>query len=304
MHAERINNFMSVRRKSNWYIYFIAFAITLAFAAMAIFAFRWYLFPTEKTNVGLDESGGLAEDFIPDSSYNFGVMAMISESASDAPGLFVMITYDAVNNRVTFIPIPPGISRSSDGTDLPGIYSAQGGAGVIGAVAKHTGITCSSYVKLDRKSFISFATAFGNVETDVPKTIIIPDGAEAETINSGRVLFTSEMLYRYIMLADFEEGESYRFNMIGNILSEMVNQNIPAADSSLLDTYARMLINAPDTDLTAEKYAAHKAAFLNTIMYESSPAEYYIPYGQYSDDGGFEISENSVITIKQKAGVE
>ena len=72
MHAERINNFMSVRRKSNWYIYFIAFAITLAFAAMAIFAFRWYLFPTEKTNVGLDESGGLAEDFPPENHYRIG----------------------------------------------------------------------------------------------------------------------------------------------------------------------------------------------------------------------------------------
>ncbi len=295
---------MAVRRKSNWYIYFIAFGVTLAFAAMAIFAFRWYLFPEETQSAGLNASGELAEDFVPDSSYSFSVMVMISENAVDAPELFIVTEYDAVDNRVTFVPIPPGISVSTDGRTLPNVYSAQGGTGVINEVSNHIGIKCSSYVKLDRKSFIDFASAYGNVKINVPKTIIIADGAEAETINAGEVLFTAEMLYRYIMLADFEEGESYRFNMIGNILSEMVNQNISSTDSSLLDTYARLLMNAPDTDITAEKYSSRKAALLNTIMYESSPAEYYVPYGQYTDNGGFDISENSVITIKQKAGVE
>ena len=295
---------MYVRRKSNWYIYFIAFGVTLAFAAMAIFAFRWYLFPEETQSAGLNASGELAEDFVPDSSYSFSVMVMISENAVDAPELFIVTEYDAVDNRVTFVPIPPGISVSTDGRTLPNVYSAQGGTGVINEVSNHIGIKCSSYVKLDRKSFIDFASAYGNVKINVPKTIIIADGAEAETINAGEVLFTAEMLYRYIMLADFEEGESYRFNMIGNILSEMVNQNISSTDSSLLDTYARLLMNAPDTDITAEKYSSRKAALLNTIMYESSPAEYYVPYGQYTDNGGFDISENSVITIKQKAGVE
>lgn len=295
---------MAVRRKSNWYIYFIAFGVTLAFAAMAIFAFRWYLFPEETQSAGLNASGELAEDFVPDSSYSFSVMVMISENAVDAPELFIVTEYDAVDNRVTFVPIPSGISVSTDGRTLPNVYSAQGGTGVINEVSNHIGIKCSSYVKLDRKSFIDFASAYGNVKINVPKTIIIADGAEAETINAGEVLFTAEMLYRYIMLADFEEGESYRFNMIGNILSEMVNQNISSTDSSLLDTYARLLMNAPDTDITAEKYSSRKAALLNTIMYESSPAEYYVPYGQYTDNGGFDISENSVITIKQKAGVE
>lgn len=295
---------MAVRRKSNWYIYFIAFGVTLAFAAMAIFAFRWYLFPEETQSAGLNASGELAEDFVPDSSYSFSVMVMISENAVDAPELFIVTEYDAVDNRVTFVPIPSGISVSTDGRTLPNVYSAQGGTGVINEVGDHIGIKCSSYVKLDRKSFIDFASAYGNVRINVPKTIIIADGAEAETINAGEVLFTAEMLYRYIMLADFEEGESYRFNMIGNILSEMVNQNISSTDSSLLDTYARILMNAPDTDITAEKYSSRKAALLNTIMYESSPAEYYVPYGQYTDNGGFDISENSVITIKQKAGVE
>lgn len=295
---------MAVRRKSNWYIYFIAFGITLAFAAMAIFAFRWYLFPDNSQNAGLNESGGLAEDFKPDSSYDFSVMAMLSDSASDKPGLFVMVTYAAVDGRITLIPVPSGISLSAEGASLADLYMSHGGDGVVSAVERQTGVRCSSYVMLDRESFLSLATAYGNVRINVPRTIIIPDGTEAETINAGSTLFTSEMLFRYIMLADFEEGESYRFNIVGEILSELINQNIVSTDSSLLDTYAQMLINAPDTNITAEKYSAHKAALLNTIRYAGSPAEYYIPYGEYNDNGGFVISENSVITIKQKAGVE
>ena len=295
---------MAVRRKSNWYIYFIAFGITLAFALMTIFAFRWYLFPDNTQSAGLDESGGLADDFKPDSSYDFSVMAILSDNVSDKPGLFVMITYAAVDSRITLIPIPAGISLSAEGASLADLYMSHGGDGVVSAVERQTGVRCSSYVMFDRASFISFATAYGNVSINVPRTLIIPDGAEAETINAGSTLFTSEMLFRYIMLADFEEGESYRFNMVGEILSEMINQNITATDSSLLDTYAGLIINAPDTNITAEKYNAHKAALLNTIRYAGSPAEYYVPYGEYNDNGGFIISDNSVTTIKQKAGVE
>lgn len=295
---------MAVRRKSNWYIYFIAFGITLAFAAMVVFAFRWYLFPSEPQNAGLDESGGLAEDFVPDSSFNFSVMAMLSDGAGDAPGLFVMISYEAVSGRITFIPVPAGISLSSEGMTLADIYSVHGGESVIASVERQTGVKCSSYVMFDRSSFIDLASSYGNATVNVPRTIIIPDGAEAETINAGSTLFTAEMLYRYIMLANFDEGESYRFNIVGDILSAMINQNISSTDSTLLDTYAGKVINAPDTDITAEKYSAKKAALLNTIRYVGSPAEYYVPYGEYTDNGGFSISSNSVITIKQKAGVE
>ena len=61
------------------------------------------------------------------------------------------------------------------------------------------------------------------------------------------------------------------------------------------------MIDAQDSSITEEDYTAHKAALLNTIIYGSSPAEYYVPYGDY-EDGGFKISDNSIITIKQKTG--
>ena len=293
--------FMAVRRKSNWYIYLLAFVITTAFVIMVIFTFRWYLFPERTKEVGLNSAGELSESFTPTAEHNFNILAMLSKSAADSPELYIIAAYDAVDSRISFIPIPTGISVSAEGRSLPNIYAAQGGAGAVSAIESVIGIKLDGYVAFTRESFVDFLLIYGNVRYNVPKTVIVPDGIEADTFNAGSQLFSAESCYRYIMLADFEEGESYRFNIIGDVLSTLVNQNYSYADSSLLDIYARHFIDAEDSSITEEGYTAHKAALLNTILYGSSPAEYYVPYGEYAD-GGFNISENSIITIKQKTG--
>lgn len=291
---------MAVRRKSNWYIYLIAFGITLAMIIMAILSFRGFLFP-EARETGLTDSGELSDNFVPDSSMNLSVMTMISDGAEDLPELFIIASYNAVENRLMFVPVTQGISLESAGRTLPNIYAAQGAEGVEKAVSDQCGIQFDGYVKFDRSSLISFLATFGNVEYDVARTILIEDGKEVQAINSGKQVFTAEMIYRYLMFADFGEGESYRYNMICSLLIELVNQNVAYIDSSLLDVYAAE-ITGGDTDLTEDLYMSKKAAMLSTVQYGINPAEYYVPYGEYTDDGGFRISENSVVTIRQKAG--
>lgn len=292
---------MAVHRKSNWYIYLIAFGITLAMIAMAIISLKDFIFPESK-ETGLNTNGTLAEDFVPDSGMNMAVLTMISDSDSDMPTLFIAAAYDAVENRLTFIPLTDGISVASSGRTLPNIYAAQGGSGVTKVVSDILGIKFDGYIRFTRSSLMSLLSAFGNVEYDVANTLIITDGTEVQAINSGKQIFTSEMLFRYLMFADFGEGESYRFNMIGSILIELVNQNVSYIDSSLLDVYASNITDNAETDLTEERYKHSKAAMLNTVQYGINPAEYYVPYGEYSDDGGFTISENSLMTIRQKSG--
>lgn len=292
---------MAVHRKSNWYIYLIAFGITLAMIVMAIISLKDFIFPESK-ETGLNTNGTLAEDFVPDSGMNMAVLTMISDSDSEMPALFIAAAYDAVENRLTFIPLTDGISVASSGRTLPNIYAAQGGSGVTKVVSDILGINFDGYIRFTRSSLMSLLSAFGNVEYDVANTLIITDGTEVQAINSGKQIFTSEMLFRYLMFADFGEGESYRFNMIGSILIELVNQNVSYIDSSLLDVYASNIMDNAETDLTEERYKHSKAAMLNTVQYGIKPAEYYVPYGEYSDDGGFAISENSLTTILQKSG--
>ncbi len=291
---------MAVRRKSNWYIYFIAFGITLAMIIMAVISLKDYIFP-ESSETGTN-NGTLSDDFVPDSGMNMAVLTMISDSDSDMPSLFIAAVYDAVENRLTFIPLTDGIALGSAGRTLPNIYAAQGGSGVTETVSDIIGINFDGYIRFTRSSLLDFLSAFGSVDYNVSKTLIVNDGAEVEAINSGRQTFTSETLFRYMMFADFGEGESYRFNMIGSILSELVNQNVSYIDSSLLDIYAQNIMENAETDLTEERYKVSRAAMLNTAQYGINPAEYYVPYGDYNDDGSFTISENSVQSIRQRAG--
>lgn len=292
---------MAVRRKSNWYIYLLAFVVTTAFVIMVIFTFRWYLFPERSQEVGLNSAGELSESFTPTAEHNFNTLLMLSKSAEDSPELYIIAAYNAVESRLSFIPLPTGISVAAEGRSLPNIYAAQGGEGIISAVENIVGVKLDNYVTFTRESLVAFLSVYGNVRYNVPKTIIVTDGIEADTFNAGEQLFSPESCYRYIMLADFDEGESYRFNIIGDVLSVLVNQNYSYADSSLLDSYSRYFIDAEDGSITEEDYIAHKAALLNTIIYGTSPAEYYVPYGEY-EGGGFKISDNSIITIKQKTG--
>ena len=288
---------MAVRRKSNWYIYLIAFCITLAMIIMAIFSFRDFLFPKSQ-ETGLSTDGTLSDDFVPDHSMDLSVMTMISDGSADMPSLFIAVTYNAVDNRLLFIPVTDGIALASSGRTLPNIYAAQG---VAAAVSDALGIKFDGYVKFDRATLTGLIATYGNVEYNVAKTLLITDGTEVEAINSGDQIFTAEKVFRYIMFADFGEDESYRFNMIGSLLIELVNQNVSYIDGSLLTAYAEDILNA-ETDLTADILSARKAAMLNTVKYGINPADYYVPYGVYGDDGSFTVSDNSITTIQQKSG--
>lgn len=295
---------MTVHRKSNWYIYLLAFGITAVFVVMAIMAFRWYLFPENTDQVDLNKNGELTKDFKPTAEYNFNLVTMLSEGESDNPDLFVMVTYNAVDSRLVFIPMPVGISIEKDERTLSNIYAAQGGEGVITALENIFGVRCDCYIKLDRRSFNDIVTSFGNIEYNIQNTLIVKDGLEVETFNAGTRMLTAESVYRLMMKADFQEGESYRFNIVGDLLSETINQNYRELDTSMLDTLFNQLIDIAETNLTESLYRSKKAALLNSVEYGVNPGEFYVPYGEYTDDGAFKVAETSVISVRQRAGVE
>lgn len=294
---------MSVRRKSNWYIYFIAFGIALAFAIVAIFAFKWYLFPEDTRTTGNNTSNGVNENFKPTKEDSFNMLTMLSDSATDNPELFILVEYDAVKNRVAFIPLPNGISIPSEGRSLPNVFAAQGAGKIVSVIADILGVQCDSYIKLNREGFIKLITVFGNVNYEVLKTITIRDGAEVEMLDVGTHRLAAETMFGLAMFAEYDEGESYRFNCTGQMLADLINQNFRKINDSLLESYFDIIMEYGETDLNEQKYKAHKRALLNTVEYGVNPGEYYVPYGEYTDDGGFVIADNSIITIKQKAGL-
>ena len=88
---------------------------------MAIFSFRDFLFPKSQ-ETGLSTDGTLSDDFVPDHSMDLSVMTMISDGSADMPSLFIAVTYNAVDNRLLFIPVTDGIALASSGRTLHGDY--------------------------------------------------------------------------------------------------------------------------------------------------------------------------------------
>lgn len=295
---------MYVRRKSNWYIYFIAFGITAVFVVVAIFAFKWYLFPSDTQNTGANKAtGGLMDDFQPTAEHSFRLLTMVSDGENDIPEFFFLAEYNAPDNTITFVPLPDGISVGTEGRTLPNVYAAQGGAAVVKAVENEVGVSCAYFAKIDRETFGELVTEFGNVEYEFAKTMIVKFNGETASFNSGRRLLSSDDVFILAVGADYDEGDSYKFKMAGELFSELINQNYQRVNATRLDAYFNMIMKSSDTNLNEDIYKNYKAALLNTVEYGVSPAEFYIPYGEYTDDGGFKISENSIITIRQKAGV-
>ncbi len=294
---------MSVRRKSNWYIYFIAFGIALAFAIVAMIAFNWYLFPEDSRTTGITPNGELNDKFKPTEEDGFNIITMLSDGGSDVPGLFMLVEYNAVDSRLAFIPLPNEISIKQEGRTLSNVYAAQGGGKVISVIKDIVGVECDSYIKMDRACFVELVNVFGNVNYEVLKTVNIRDGAELVTLDVGTHRLDAETMFGLAMYGDYNEGESYKANCTGQMFADLINQNYRIVDSSLLNSYFDIIMNGAETDLTEEKFLAHRQALLYSVQYGVYPGEYYVPYGETTEADGFVIAENSIITIKQKAGL-
>ena len=295
---------MYIRRRSNWYIYFIAFGITLAIVVMAIFMFSWYLFPTDTEDAGADRlTGGIQGEFVPTDEYNFRLMTMISDGYDDDPTFFCIVEYNAPENKVVFVPVPAGISMATEGRSLTNIHAAQGSIEILNVVNRIMGVVCSYFVKMDRSSFEELLSAVGNVEYSVPRNVKVNDGGELTTYNSGYQSLSYTDVYRLISVAEYDEGESFRLKIAGDIFSELINQNYNNIDGNLLDIYFGIISRSSETNITEDEYKKLRPALLNTVEDGIQPAEFYIPYGEYTADGGFDIADNSIITIKQKAGL-
>lgn len=295
---------MYIRRRSNWYIYFIAFGITLAIVVMAIFMFSWYLFPTDTEDAGADRlTGGIQGEFVPTDEYNFRLMTMISDGYDDDPTFFCIVEYNAPENKVVFVPVPAGISMATEGRSLTNIHAAQGSIEILNVVNRIMGVGCSYFVKMDRSSFEELLSAVGNVEYSVPRNVKVNDGGELTTYNSGYQSLSYTDVYRLISVAEYDEGESFRLKVAGDIFSELINQNYNNIDGNLLDIYFGIISRSSETNITEDEYKKLRPALLNTVEDGIQPAEFYIPYGEYTADGGFDIADNSIITIKQKAGL-
>lgn len=183
----------------------------------------------------------------------------------------MLVEYNAVDSRLAFIPLPNEISIKQEGRTLSNVYAAQGGGKVISVIKDIVGVECDSYIKMDRACFVELVNVFGNVNYEVLKTVNIRDGAELVTLDVGTHRLDAETMFGLAMYGDYNEGESYKANCTGQMFADLINQNYRIVDSSSLNSYFDIIMNGAETDLTEEKFLAHRQALLYSVQYGVYP---------------------------------
>lgn len=289
------------RRKSNWYIYLIAFAVTMALVVMAV-STLWDKIMPSPSQSGVSSSGKTT--YLPDASNNMMMLVMISDMRAGAPDYYLVVNYRPAEELIECIPFRTDTEASVGGTTgtLTDLYNSGGTETVLYAFEGLAGVKCDYYVKFDRTSFMDFIDEIGNVTVNAPYDIMDTGGNLAFT--AGTHSLSGREAFNYLLYQSKTPGDDYQSVVLGGMATYIFNTSFRNLSSTLMQTYISKLINTADTNMALEDYTRRQKAFLYTSENSYNPAEYYLPYGEANENGRFVIAQNSISTIKERLGLE
>lgn len=286
------------RRRSNWYIYLIAFAAASILAAMILSIFWDIIFvPKEQKN-----AGGIKSD-VPDSSNNLITLFMLSEEKAANPSLYMIVSYQPADEAVICIPlkINMNVRVGNKTATIDEFYSDGGIKSVLYGIEGTVGVKCDRYVKFDRDSFVSLADAIGKVYINCAYNVLANDGAIV--FDTGSHSMNGTNLYTYLNYNNPQYGEDYQSLAVGSAAVSIINTNLSGLSATVIQSYFTKLMNTTDSDLTIDDYTKRQQALLFTSTESYKPAQYYIPYGE-TEDGVFTLSSDSKATILERLKIE
>lgn len=316
---------MSVKRKSNWYIYVITLIVSFIILGFFVSSIWDSLFPASK-DAGSYTVGGA--DYRPSAEIQTTVLLMLSEMKAGTPKYYMLMHYYPRQDSVVFAALPENMRVEYGGNEgsLYEMYDNFGASAVMGGIKNTLGIECDNYIKFDRLSFIDFVDLTGTVYVNVPsditeqkvETVLVTeiidvDGEEQEVTRqkqetvdkvifpAGTQYFDGETLYSYLVYP-FGKGADYTLAIHGSAAMNMVNRNFRSLSSTELQARAEKLLGSTDTDFTFSDYTDYQSVLLYTSENSINPCEYYIPYGE-TDGGYFVIASNSINTIRDRFGM-
>lgn len=316
---------MSVKRKSNWYIYVITLIISFVLLGLFVSSIWDSLFPASKDAATYTVGGA---DYRPSAEIQTTVLVMLSEMKAGTPQYYMLMHYYPREDSIVFAALPENMRVEYEGNagSLYEMYDNFGAKAVMGGVKNTLDIECDNYIKFDRLSFIDFVdltgTVYVNIPTDITEQVVETvlttelieiDGEEQEVTRQrqetvDKIIFAAgtqyldgETLYKYITYP-FGKGMDYTLAIHGSAAMNMLNRNFRSLSSTEFQTIAEKLLGSTDTDFTFSDYTEYQSVLLYTSENSINPCEYYIPYGE-TDGGYFIIAPNSITTMHDRFGL-
>ena len=317
---------MSVKRKSNWYIYLIALIASFTLLGMFVSSIWTTLFPE-----GDDDSIYKVSkaDYRPSAEINLTSLIMLADMKAATPAYYMLMNYQPRNEKIVFVPLRENTKVSYGGNtgSLYEMYDNFGAKAVCAGIEDLLGIKLIHYIKFDRLSFIDFVnmqdTVYVNVPSDVveketkivlKKEMIEVDGEQQEVTRQmnetvENVIYTEgvhnmngEDLYGYLTY-NFGHGVDYSLAVMGSAAMNMINKNFRGMSTTQVQGLAEHIIKSTETDIIFKDYTTIQPILNYTLENSISPCEYYITYGE-TDGGYFIISDNCKKTLLDRMDIE
>ena len=140
----------------------------------------------------------------------------------------------------------------------------------------------------------------GNISITVPfeKTFTATDTGEEINLPAGNNIVNGTKLFDYLNQIRVDESGYEYIRTASSVISEIFNSKAKSIQVTDMDSIFRRLVATADTNLTTEDYEYRKKVVLNTFSQTATPFVYYVPNGEYDANNAFNISENSINSIK------
>jgi anionic cell wall polymer biosynthesis LytR-Cps2A-Psr (LCP) family protein len=275
------------KRKSNWYIYIITFFVTLALLSFTVWSLWDYIRPQSRqaSNMG-------SVNYVPSASDELNVLFMLGSDTNHVPEYYMLIHYKPHQGEIWCIPFRANTKVVSGGTEttLAETYNRYGALSTAEAVGSLIGKTVKKYVYLSEQAFTGFMDLTGSIYLNIPYTIT----DDTFTIEAGSQLLSGKDTYQYISYKDHPNGEIYQYTVQAQVVTAIINQNMMGLTASTMQKYFSYLSENTITNFSFQDYTKHQQAFAYTTQNSRSPASYYIPNGEITPSGIFEVDAKSL----------
>lgn len=250
----------------------------------------------QKNTESRQDNGAL---FIPDASYNFTMLIMISESIDKAPERYMTLTYRADNSEIILMPYLK--NSMIGGSTLQSAYDSGNAEGVMQTLNNGLETNISKYIRFTSATLEELFDMVGNTTLDVPKEIKYENSdGTLDIVPKGSSSFSGAQMYQYLMIPDYGQKDvQYSCKVQGTALSCFINQNFRDVTAQELDEYMKYIVGFVSTNITEQDYTAKKAALLYTFDAVDEACDYYIPYGEKSGSD-YVITDESISSAKDK----
>jgi len=287
----------NIRRRSNWYIYLISFAVSFVALAMFVAAF-WDNFFPQGAQQAANRQGVM--NFVPTEEMDITILFMLGESQGGVPAQYMMMNYRPRDEIIHFVPLRAETKVTSGSTNgtLTQMYRNNGAKGVMSGINSTFGLEIEYYIKFDRSSFINFINSAGEVLVHIPFDL----NNGNVSFRSGENLLSGTDLYNYITFNNFEVDD-YNLVVMGSVGSSVVNNNFNNLSSEEIQNHFNKILNNADTNLTFRDYTFYQQALIYTSENSWNPATFFIPIGEFNGSGEYEISARGIVDILTKFGL-